>query len=146
MFNEDHARQTLEAAHAAWSRGDLDGILFAYTDDLVYWSNTGGSDGGPLKIVGKAAFGAFLRTVLEVAESVSVLEYFRYADNVARARVECYIRHRQTGHVLTASYRKVVTYRDNKIARVDAFHDAAKMDTFWRLIAGETVAPSLACD
>jgi ketosteroid isomerase-like protein len=146
MFNEEHARHTLEAAHAAWSRGDLDGVLFAYHDDLIYWSNTGGSDGGPLKIVGQAAFGGFLRTILEVAESVTVLEYFRYADGVARARVECYIRHRQTGLVLTGSYRKIVTYRGYKIARVDEFHDAAKMATFWQLIAGETVGPTLVSD
>ena len=121
----------------------MEGVLSQYVDDLTYWSNTGAPDGGSLTIVGKIAFRAFLNSIADVAESVSVSECFRLNDNVGRAQVDCFIRHKQTGHALVGTYRQVITFRDDKILRLDEYHDAAKMAAFWRLIAGEAVAKSL---
>ena len=129
ILDEVRARDILDAAHAAWSRGDVEGVLSQYVDDLTYWSNTGAPDGGPLTIVGKMALRAFLESI---------------GDGLGRAKIECFIRHKQTGHTLVGSYRQVITFRGDKILRVDEYHDAAKMAAFWRLIAGETVERSLA--
>jgi hypothetical protein len=39
---------------------------------------------------------------------------------------------------LVGSYRQLVTYRGDKIERLEEFHDAAKMIAFWQMIYGET--------
>jgi len=136
-IDEHRARLILDIAHAAWSRGDIEGVLNQYTDDLTYWSNTGAPDGGPLTIVGKDVFRTFLNTIAAVNESVSVSEYFRFIDGIGRAKIECYIRHKTTGHTLVGSFRQVVTYRGDRISRLDEFHDAARMATFWRMISDD---------
>jgi len=137
MLDEHKARIILDMSHAAWSRGDVEGVLDNYVDDLTYFCNTGGSDGGPLLINGKQALREMLVPVAQVAESVSVSEYFRYEDCIGRAKIECYIRHKTTRHVLVGSYRQLVTYRGDKIERMEEFHDAAKMIAFWRMISGD---------
>ncbi len=137
QLDEHRARMILESSHAAWSRGDVEGVLSHYADDLSYYCNTGGPDGGPLAIEGKQALRQMLRAVVDVAESVSVPEYFRYSDGVGRSMIECYIRHKTTHHTLVGSYRQLVTYRGNRIARTEEFHDAAKMMAFWKMISGE---------
>lgn len=139
-LDELSARGILDVVNAAWSEGDLDRMLRYYADDVVYWCNAGGPDGGPLTISGKAALAEFLRSTQAVAESVCVAEYFRLIDGVGRSRVEAFIRHKQTGHTLSGSYRQLITFRDGKIARVEEFHDAAKFAAFWRLIRGEPIA------
>jgi ketosteroid isomerase-like protein len=136
-IDEHRARLILNAAHAAWSNGDIEGVLNQYTDDLTYWSNTGAPDGGPLVIEGKDGLREMLNSIVAVAESVSVAEYFRFIDGTGRANIECYIRHKTTGHTMVGSYRQVVTYRGDRISRTDEFHDAARMAAFWRMITGE---------
>ncbi len=131
----------MDLAHAAWSTGDIEGVLAQYVDDLTYWCNTGGPDGTPMTIAGKDGLRDFMQSIAQVAESVSVSEYFRLQDGVGRANIECYIRHKSTGHKLVGSYRQVVTYRGDKIARLEEFHDAARMAAFWRLIAGDPGIP-----
>ncbi len=134
-LNEYEAREILDSAHAAWSCGDIDGSLSFYVEDLTYVCNTGGADGGPLQINGRQALREMLLEINKVAEGISVTDYFRFRDGVARATVECFIRHRMTSHTLVGSYRQLVTYRDNKIARLEEFHDAARMITFWRMVS-----------
>ena len=137
QLDEHKARIILDMSHAAWSRGDVEGVLVNYVDDLTYYCNTGGPDGGALLISGKQALRDMLRPIADVAESVSVSEYFRYEDGVGRAKIECYIRHKTTRHVLVGSYRQIVTYRGDKIERMEEFHDAAKMIAFWQMISGD---------
>jgi ketosteroid isomerase-like protein len=136
-LDEHRARMVLDRAHAAWSQGDVESVLGNYVDDLIYFCNTGGVDGGPLLIEGKQALREMLQSIADVAESVSVAEYFRFADGVGRAKIECYIRHRKTCHMLVGSYRQLVTYRGDKIARMEEFHDGAKMIAFWQMVSGE---------
>lgn len=136
-LDEHRARMILEATHAAWSNGDIDGLVHHFTDDLTYFCNTGGPDGGPLTIVGKKAYREMLQQIVDVAESVSVSEYFRFSEGAGRSKVECYIRHKTTRHTLVGSYRQLVTYEGSKISRLEEFHDAAKMIAFWRMISGE---------
>lgn len=131
------ARDVLDGAHAAWSNGDIERLLSYYADDLVYWCNAGSLEGAPYVLEGKPAYRTFLHSIVAVADSASVTEHFQFEDGIGRAKVECYIRHRRTGLVLSGSYRQVATFRGRKIARIEEFHDAAKMAAFWRLVTCE---------
>ena len=44
---------------------------------------------------------------------------------------------KRRGIVLVGSYRQIVTYRGDKIERMEEFHDAAKMIAFWQMISGD---------
>jgi ketosteroid isomerase-like protein len=134
------AREILDATHAAWSKGDVKAMSAWFVDDMTYWSNTGAQDGSPLVIHGKVAHAAMLQTFANVAESVSVTEHFQFSHGIGRAQVEAYIRHKQTGLVLSGTFRQIVTYRGDKILRLDEYHDAAKMAAFWRLVTSEASA------
>jgi ketosteroid isomerase-like protein len=136
-MNEHRARMILNVMHAAWSRGDIEGVLAHYVDDLTYFCNTGAPDGGPLLISGKQALRRMLQSIVGVAESVSVPEYFRFAEGTGRATIECYLRHKTTGHTLIGSYRQLITYRGDRIERLEEFHDAAKMMAFWQMITAD---------
>jgi ketosteroid isomerase-like protein len=130
----------LEAAHDAWCKGDVEGVLGCYADDCTYWCNAGSHDGVPFAVEGKPAFRVFLQSIVAAAESRSVIEHFQFEDGVGRAQVEAYIRHRGTGHVLAGSFRQIVTFSGHKIVRLEEYHDAAKMAAFWRLVASEETA------
>jgi ketosteroid isomerase-like protein len=137
QLDEHRARLIHEATLAAWSRGDIRGVASHFVEDLTYFCNTGGPDGGPLTIQGQKAYREMLGQIVDVAESVCAPEYFRFADGMGRAKVECYIRHKTTRHTLVGSYRQLITYRGDKIERLEEFHDANKMIAFWRMISGE---------
>jgi ketosteroid isomerase-like protein len=139
VMDEHRARTIVYATHAAWSSGDVEGVLAHYVDDLTYYCNTGAPDGGPLLINGKPGLREMLQSAVRVAESVSVPDYFRFADGTGRATIECYIRHKTTGHTLVGSYRQLITFRGDQIERLEEFHDAARMIAFWQMIAGEAV-------
>jgi hypothetical protein len=76
-------------------------------------------------------------SIVAVAESVSVSECFRFADGVGRAKIDCCIKHKLAGLALAGSYRQLVIFREQKILGLEEYHDAAKMASFGRLIAGE---------
>lgn len=140
QLDELAARAVVDAAYRAWSRGDVEGVLAQYTEDMHYWSNVGGADGQPLTIVGKPAFRAFVQAIADTMESASVLEQFRMADGIGHARVEFYVRHHQTRHTLSGAYRQVTHFKDGRICRSEQFHDAARTAAFMRLIADPTTA------
>jgi ketosteroid isomerase-like protein len=133
-LDELTARSLLEQAHDAWCRADIESLLCHYSEDCIYWCNAGSLDGVPYIIEGKADYRTFLRSIVSVAESRSVIDSFVFEDGVGRARIEAYITHRRTGHSLSGTYRQVVTYRGRKIVRCDEYHDAAKMAAFWRMV------------
>src|SRR5215510_15219006 len=60
-LDEHRARMILDQTHAAWSRGDVEGLLRYFVDDVSYFCNTGGPDGGPLEITGKQPYGDMLK-------------------------------------------------------------------------------------
>ena len=132
-FDSHMAREVLDSVHNAWSQGEIELILSYYADDVIYWCNAG-LDGAPYTIEGKPGLRTFLHSIVSVAESATATEYFQFEDGIGRAKVEAYVRHRRTGHVLSGSFRQIVTYRGRKIAKVEEFHDAAKMAAFWRLV------------
>lgn len=134
------AREILDATHDAWCKGEIERLLTFYTDDLTYWCNAGSLDGTPFTVEGKPGFRTFLRSIASVAESASVTEHFTFEDGVGRANVEAYIRHRRTGHVMSGTFRQIVTYRGRKILKLEEFHDAAKMAAFWRMVTSDETA------
>lgn len=139
-LDEHTARSVLDAAHDAWCKGEIERLLSYYVDDCTYWCNAGSLDGTPFVVEGKQAYRTFLRSITSVAESASVIEHFQFEDGVARAKIEAYIRHLRTGHVLAGSYRQIVTYRGRKIVKCEEYHDAAKMAAFWRLVTSDETA------
>lgn len=130
-------KDLIDAAHHAWSNGDVEGVLAQYADDLTFWSNVGGADEKPLTVVGKPAMRAFLQALAGETEGTAATEYFRYSGGLGRAKIEYYVRHKQTGLILTGSYRQITSFRDGKILRVEQYHDAARTAAFWRLIMRE---------
>jgi ketosteroid isomerase-like protein len=129
------AREIVDAAYAAWSRGNVEDILAQYDDEVTFWSNVGGATGEPRTIIGKSAFRAFVEALAQDMEGVTVTEHFHFVDGVARAKVEYYVLHKSTGHVLCGSYRQVTPFRGGRILRVDQYHDAARTAAFWRMIS-----------
>lgn len=115
-MNVDRAKKVLEDAHALWAAGDLEGVLRHYT------------------------YRMYLRPIMDANETVSSVLDFSYSTGVARARIAIFIRHRQSGHKITATYRQMVTYRADKMCRIDEYHDVAKLSTFWRMAQRDSMA------
>lgn len=134
------ARDVVDGTHAAWRAGDVERVLSYYTDDLIYWCNAGSIEGQPFSVEGKPGFRTFLYSIVGVTESGSVTEYFHFDNGIGRTSVECYLRHRRTGLVLSGTFRQLVHFRGRKIARLEEYHDAAKMGAFWRLVTCEQTA------
>lgn len=130
-------RDIVDAANDAWCRGDVEGVLEQYVEDLTYWSNVGNYDGSALTLIGKPALRTLLQSLHATLEGSTVTEHFQVRDGVARALIGFYIRHRQTGLILSGTYRQVMTFRENKIERIEQYHDGARTSAFWRLVARE---------
>jgi ketosteroid isomerase-like protein len=134
-LNTETAKAILDAVHASWSAGDLEGLLARLSEDICYQSNTGSANGSPITLLGREQLGAYLSPMLQAVESMTVVDSFRYEDGVARAQVIAYVRHKTTGHVMTGTYRQVVHFQDAFVCKLDEFHDAARMVAFWKLVS-----------
>lgn len=138
------ARATVEACHAAWSKGDLDGMFTWFSDDVVYSCNVGpNGDGQPYVLHGKAAIRGFLSPILTIAESMSVCEHFVFENGVGRALVSCFIREKRTGLTLSGNYRQNYRFNLGLVSTLEEIHDAAKMMAFWRLVGSHVEAGTL---
>ena len=133
------ARMLVDAAHLAWSNRDVEALLACYCEDIHYSCNTG-SSAEPFVAVGKQAMRDFLLPVLDIAESMSVVDRFVFKDNMARATIACFVTHKATGHVLSGSYRQVLVFREGKIAKIEEFHDAARIAAFWKMVDVEAAS------
>lgn len=109
-------------------------MLAYYSPDIVYTCNAEPSGMHPVSYTGRDAMRGFLAPLLDLAESVSVVEALQFDGVTARATVECYIKHYGTGIVLSSQYRQVIRFRDSLVFRLEEFHDAAKLATFWKLV------------
>ena len=132
-LNYETAKAIVEAAHAAWNTGSVEGMLEKYVDDMVYATNTG-PDGSLLMIRGKEDFRARFEPVMAIIDSRTSMQSFRFDGDAARVRFKTFVRHRQTGQEMIGSYRQLVQFRGFKICRLEDFHDAAKLAAFWRLV------------
>jgi ketosteroid isomerase-like protein len=130
----ERARELLYAVHDAWNARDLERLTSLFVDDMIYWTNLGGPDGGALTIAGKDAFIVRLEAWRDT-ECVSVPDHFRFAAGLGRASVEFYARDPETGHKHAATYRQVVSYRGDKILRIEQYHDAPALAAFLKLVS-----------
>lgn len=136
------AKAILQEAHSAWSVGDVDGTLACYCEELTYVCNTGGLDGQPLMVCGKAQFREFLLPVMEAVDSSTTISQFKFNDPTGRALIDCTLRHRKTGLELVGKYTQAVTFKRGRIWRLDELHDVARMAAFWQLVLSEEEAPT----
>lgn len=138
----DDAKKILETAHALWAKGQLDAVLDLYTDDCVYCVFTGGLEGQPFIVEGKDNYRTYLAPLMAANQTASTVVDFSYSTGIGRAHISIFIKHRETGHKITTTYRQIVTFRDALIARVDEYHDVARLSSFWRLVQRDSMADS----
>ncbi len=134
-ISESKAARILYAAHEIWNRRDLAGLLELFDDDMIYWSNVGSPMGETL-LRGKGEFLAFLNT-LQHMEGLSVPHSFRFRDGVATAHAEFYLRDRASGFSHSGTFRQVLRFRNQRIVRMDEYHDAAALVSFYTLLDSE---------
>ena len=100
MRRSDHYRGASPSAAPrrafAWNARNFDSLLNLYVDDLVYWSNFGGPDGGPNVVCGKPALFIHLTTYGKM-ECLSVPENFRLVNGHGLATASFDMRHLKTG-------------------------------------------------
>lgn len=133
-ITEARARELIYALHDAWNRRDIDALLALYVDDVTFWSNVGGPDGGPLTMSDKPAFRQFFM-VWKDFDCLSVPQNFHFENGACRCNVEFYIRDPRSGLQHASSYRQVATYRGDRILRLEQFHDAKAMAAFLSILA-----------
>ena len=139
MISESKAAQVLYAAHENWNRRDLAALLDLFDDDMIYWSNVWSNADAERSATirhGKAEFLAFLDGMQHM-EGLSVPHSFRFADGLASANVEFYLRDQHSGYSHSGTYRQVVSFRGNRILRMDEYHDAAALASFLALLHSE---------
>ena len=134
IIREERARELLYATHDAWNKRDIKALIALYVDDMTFWANVGGTDGGPMTIADKATFRQHLMAWKDF-ECLSVPQNFRLENGVGQANVEFYIRDK-SGLQFAASYRQVATYRDDKILRLEEYHDAKALAAFMAMVSG----------
>lgn len=138
VINEDGARAIVDEYHAAWSRGDVTEMMACCHEDVQLLLNSGAPDGGPLQLNGKAELTAFLTPIVSIALCTTVPQFLTYNAGIARTRVAAIVKHIETGHVLSGTYRQIILLFDGpKIMDLNEFHDAAMMKAFWDLVETE---------
>jgi ketosteroid isomerase-like protein len=127
------AREILYAAHEAWNRRDADALIALYADDFTYWNNFGGPNGAPLTIRGKENMRPFLDGLADF-DALSVVENFQFKDGVGHATSAFFMKDPHHGITHSAVFRQVVAYKDEKISRLEEYHDAAAFTAFMALL------------
>lgn len=132
------AEAIVNACHEAWTMRDLTRMLSYYSPDVVYTCNAETAGPRAVRYAGREAMRGFLEPVLAQIECVSVVDATHY-DEVRgprlRTTVSCYMKHISTGIVLSGQYRQVLSFKNGFIDRLEEFHDAAKLASFWKLVA-----------
>jgi ketosteroid isomerase-like protein len=132
-ITEARARELLYGVHDAWNKRDIEGLLACYVDDLTFWANVGGPDGGPLIFTDKTAFRSHLLAWKDF-DCLSVAHNFHFAGGIGRSNVEFYIRDPRSGLQHASTFRQVATFRDNGILRLEQYHDAQALAAFMSLM------------
>lgn len=128
------ARELLYALHDAWNKRDIERLISLYVEDMTFWANVGGPDGGPMTITDKSEFRRHL-TEWKGFECLSVPATFRFEKGVGRASVEFYVRDPRSGLRHAATYRQIAWYRGDKVLRLEEYHDAQALAAFMTLMS-----------
>lgn len=135
LITEERALELLLAAQAAWNARDLRALLDLYTEDFTYWTNWGGPDNGPRTVTGRQEFIRHLADVRDTSDIKIRLTSFRMENGQGRASFEVVWRDLQTELRHTFTCREIVTFANDRITRIDEFHDASALQAFTALIA-----------
>jgi ketosteroid isomerase-like protein len=135
--NEDVAGAIVGAFHAAWSKGNVEGMLSWCHDDVTHYLNAGVPDGGPLSLFGKAELRSFFTRVAGICESETVPITFTFRDGIGKAQIESDMTHRKTRNTLSGTFRQFVIFKGFKIAALEDYHDAARMKAFCDMVRSE---------
>lgn len=138
------AKSLIDAHHAAWSRGDIAQMLAHCHEDVELVLNTGGPEGGPLRLIGKEELRAFLEAAVAAITSRTIPTHFSFAAGVARTTIHAFVRHRKTGHTLHGTYRQVILFDGDKVISFHEYHDAALMQAFWAMVQSEEAEAAVA--
>lgn len=135
-------RAVVESFLACWSVQDVEMTIEHVHDDFVYAlyiSETALPCGGETR--GKDNVRAVLYTML------AEFDYLRYEPeivavegDIVRASIAFVYHHRRTGEDLSGTKRMVLQLKGGLIARIDEYHDAARVEAFMRLAAQRTEA------
>ncbi len=134
-ITEDRALEIVLAAQNAWNRRDLRALAACYTEDLTYWTNWGGPDNGPRTFTGRQEYIRNLAALRDMTDITIRLASFVLAGDQGRALFDFEWRDPQTRLGHTASSRNVITFRDDRIARLEVYQDKEAMQAFQQLIA-----------
>ena len=127
----------MEAAYAAWAAKDLAGTLAAFADDVVFVIHL------PPEVapfVGEAQGKEQLRPRLQaIIDDFDFLEYVPMQITAEgehlHSRISFRYRHKATGLEYDGTMRHVWRIEGDKIVRFEEFHDAARVRTFFAMLA-----------
>lgn len=135
MPTDEQARALIESAHFEWSRGNLDGMLAQFSDDMEFWCNAGNPSGGSIEFKDKNKFRQSLEAVLRTTKSKSRLVSFRFDGEIAHVRASIRMESLVCGAKHVAQYRQIVRYKALRISRIEEYRDAGLLNAFWKLHA-----------
>lgn len=137
---DTNALRTARDALAAYATGNFDGFLKLLADRVEYNLYL---DESIVPFAGTAE-GKF-DFVTRLADMHRYFEYILFRPTEPRAHedgfhasVEFVYRHRATGEILDGRFRLVIQVANGLVYRIREFHDAERIQAFFRLVASET--------
>jgi ketosteroid isomerase-like protein len=132
-----HDRIVLEALYASWAARDLDGVLSCCSDDILFTMHV------PPEIIpfagetrGKAAIVPRLQMILDEFDFLEYRPvYISDEGEVFHSLVRYHFRHKKTGYEIEGTMRHVWCVDGDQITRLEEFHDAPRVSSFFELLA-----------
>jgi ketosteroid isomerase-like protein len=130
-------RTIVEALYASWAVKDLDSVLACCADDIVFAIHVS-TDIMPFagETRGKADIAPRLQMILDGFHFLAYRPlHICEDDDQFHAQVLYHFRHKVTGHEIEGTMRHVGRIEGDKVVRLDEFHDTARLQAFFGLLA-----------
>jgi ketosteroid isomerase-like protein len=127
--------------HEAYARRDLGDVLTYLADDIVFALHID-RDLAPFGgvSIGKAAV---VRRCSMILQQFDMLDYSVVSLSIegdeARALISFHYRHQASGEDIEGHMRHVMWLRDGSIARLNEYHDRARVEAFLRLVSCDPI-------
>ncbi len=130
-------RIVLEAMYASWAAKDLNAVLSCCSDDIVFAIHV------PPEIMpfagetrGKAALVPRLQMILDDFDFLEYRPIFINDEgDTFHSQVRYHFRHKKTQLDIAGTMRHVWRVEDDKIVRLEEFHDTPRVGAFFELLA-----------
>lgn len=126
------------AAMKTYASGDLDAFMEMLTDDVAYALYL---DEAELPFAGETVGKVLLRQ--RIAQMHDAFDYILFrpfplhvTGRAAHNQVEFMYRHKATSEVLSGRFRFVLTVTEQRVSRIEEYHDAERVKAFVRLVGG----------